>query len=151
MGVVVYNKNIEDGGSIGVEFADTNVTKGVISYYRAFPYDWNRNYQTDTGQQTSAIIKISQSAPSAPTMESRTATSITLNVVSGCEYRIGNGNWQDSNVFSGLSIATNYTFYARKKETDTHYVSPSSAGATFTTDKGTQSAPPAPKCYRYRI
>lgn len=77
-------------------------------------------------------------------MESRTATSITLNVVSGCEYRIGNGNWQDSNVFSGLSIATNYTFYARKKETDTHYVSPSSAGATFTTDKGTQSAPPAP-------
>jgi len=51
---------------------------------------------------------------------------------------------KDSNVFDGLSIATNYTFYARRKETTTHYASPSSVGATFATDKGTQLAPPAP-------
>ena len=143
-GDVVLDKNIEDGETIPTEVVDNNITLGVKRYYRAFPYDWDRNYQTDTGQQTSVIIKISPTAPSAPTMASRTSTSITLNAISGCEYRVGTGNWQDSVTFSGLSVATNYTFYARKKETDTHYASPSSSGATFTTDKGTQSAPSAP-------
>lgn len=143
-GDVVLNVNIEDGGTIPTEVIDENITQGVRRYYRAFPYDWDRNYNTDTGQQVSEIIKISQLAPSAPTMKSRTSTSITLNPIDGCEYRIDNGNWQDSNVFSGLNIATSYTFYARRKETTTHYASPSSVGATFTTDKGAQSAPPAP-------
>ena len=143
-GDIVLNKNIEDGGTISTEVIDSNITKGIKRYYRAFPYDWDRNYQTDTGQQANAIVKISQTAPSIPTMASRTSTSITLNSISGCEYKIASGNWQDSVVFSGLSIVTEYTFYIRKKETDTHYASPSSNGAKFKTDKGTQSVPSAP-------
>lgn len=143
-GDTVLNKNIEDGGTIPSEVVDSNITLGTRRYYRAFPYDWDKNYQTDTGQQANAIVKISQTAPSAPTMASRTSTSITLNTIAGCEYRAGTGAWQDSTVFSGLNITTNYTFYARKKETSTHYASPISGGATFATDKGTQSAPVAP-------
>lgn len=143
-GDTVFNKNIEEGGTITTEYTDSDITLGTRKYYRAFPYDWDKNYQTDTGQQVNAIVKITQSKPSAPTMVSRTSTSITLNSISGCEYRIGSGNWQDSTTFSGLSIATQYTFYARKKETETHYASEISNGTNITTDKGTQTAPAAP-------
>ena len=136
-GMIIYEGNL-------TTFTDNDITLGVVHYYRAFTYDFDNNYNHDTGQQTNVIVKISQTAPSAPTMASRTSTSITLNAISGCEYRVGSGAWQDSVVFSGLSIATSYTFYARKKETSTHYASPNSSGATFTTDKGTQSTPSAP-------
>lgn len=86
-------------------------------------------------------VKDTQSAPSAPTMSSRTTTSITLNSQTGCEYRRGSGSWQDSTTFSGLSASTSYTFYARKKETSTHEVSPSSSGTNISTLAA--SPPPA--------
>lgn len=108
--------------------------KETTTHYASEPSD-GAQFTTDKGVQT---------APSAPTMASRTGESITLNAITGCEYKRGSGDWQDSLTFSGLSPVTTYVFYARKKETASYYASPESSGASITTDKGTQTAPPAP-------
>ena len=52
--------------------------------------------------------------PSAPTLASKTTTSVTLNSVAGCKYSKDGVNWQDSNVFTGLTANTAYTFYVKK-------------------------------------
>ena len=85
-------------------------------------------------------------APAAPTMASRTSTSITLNEVTGSGegavqygYTTGGGsasdisNWQNETTFSGLTAATTYTFYARYAETDGYEASPASTGTSIVT------------------
>ena len=76
-----------------------------------------------------------QSAPEAPTMASQTSSSITLNECSGggCEYRLGNGSWQTSTVFSGLAPMTSFSFTQRKAATESNGVSPPSSSASFST------------------
>ena len=80
------------------------------------------------------VEKEDQAAPSAPTMASRTEDSITLNTITNGEYRRGSGEWQSSAVFSGLSSGMSYSFTQRYKETETHYVSPESLSASFSTE-----------------
>ncbi len=75
------------------------------------------------------------STPSKPTVLSVTATDITLQFIEGYEYKIGNGDWQSSNVFTDLSPETEYIFYQRVAETDISYASSSSVGVTVTTLK----------------
>ncbi len=82
--------------------------------------------------------------PDAPTVQSFTENSITLNSVDGCEYSKDGINWQTSNVFSGLSCGTEYNFYQRYKETTTTYVGKSSKSLVTRTDKGLQTAPSKP-------
>jgi hypothetical protein len=84
---------------------------------------------------TTIVAKALQTEPVAPTLADKTATTITLKVVSGCEYNINGGNYQESPLFSGLMPNTPYTFTQRKVETDTHLASPASPTATFTTDE----------------
>lgn len=67
-----------------------------------------------------------QTAPPPPTLKTKTSTSITLNEIAGAEYRLENGEWQDSLVFNGLAPNSSYNVYARMKETGTHCVSPRS-------------------------
>ncbi len=73
-------------------------------------------------------VKLPQDAPDAPVLNSKTATSVTLNDRGyDYEYRCGGtGDWQESNVFRGLSPDTEYTFYLRLAET--YYKAPSPAG-----------------------
>jgi hypothetical protein len=87
-----------------------------------------------TSDPTIPVTKATQSAPAAPTMASRTATSITLNTVSGCEYNINGGVYQTSPIFAGLSPSTTYIFTQRMAETYTHWASPASEPAYFTTE-----------------
>lgn len=88
-----------------------------------------------TSTPTAAITKASQAAPSAPTLASKTATSIALNAISAAEYSRNNGaNWQNGPTFSGLTPNTSYTFIARIKETATHNASANSAALVVTTD-----------------
>lgn len=82
--------------------------------------------------------------PNAPTVHSVTDSSITLVAVNGCEYSLDGITWQTSNVFEGLSCGTKYIFYQRYKETFSTYAGNRSEGASFRTDKGTQSAPSKP-------
>jgi hypothetical protein len=90
-------------------------------------------------------FKSTVKAPSAPTVVEITDTKIVLKSVGGYEYSIDGKTWQTSPAFSGLSPATEYTFYQRVAETDTTYASPAGSGRSETTLKRTVSAPGAPK------
>jgi subtilisin family serine protease len=79
------------------------------------------------------IKKAEQAMPDAPQMESNTDTTITLVAIEDGEYNIDGGDWQSSPVFEGLTQNTSYTFTQRKKETRSHYASPSSPAAVFST------------------
>ena len=79
------------------------------------------------------IKKAEQAMPEAPQMESRTESSIILVALEGGEYNINGGEWQDSPVFEGLTPNTSYTFTQRKMETRSHYASPASPEAMFST------------------
>ncbi|MDR1130182.1 MAG: T9SS type A sorting domain-containing protein, partial [Prevotellaceae bacterium] len=81
------------------------------------------------------VSRASQTAPAAPTLAGKTGVSVTLNTITGAEYRNGaGGSWQDSPAFDGLTPETAYTFYARMKGGDTHEPSPASAALAVTTD-----------------
>ena len=79
------------------------------------------------------INKAEQAMPEAPHMESNTDSSIILVALEDGEYNINGGEWQDSPVFEGLAPSTSYTFTQRKKETRSHYASPTSPEAVFCT------------------
>ncbi len=71
--------------------------------------------------------------PSAPTLASKTTTTVTLSKVSGCKYSKDGVNWQDSNVFTGLTANTSYTFYVKKSASGYWLESDKSAGLKVTT------------------
>ena len=73
------------------------------------------------------------STPSAPVLESKTSTSVTLVAYVGYEYSMDGVTWQTSNVFDNLDSSTNYIFYQRKAETSSNYASSSSKGLTVRT------------------
>jgi hypothetical protein len=71
--------------------------------------------------------------PNAPTLESKTATSVTLTAIEGFEYRRGTRAWQQDNVFTGLAAGTSYTFQQRQRATANTRVSEISEGFDVTT------------------
>ncbi len=87
---------------------------------------------------TAAVIKAVSSVgtPAAPTLQSATATTITLTAISGYQYSLGGTSWQDTTTFHNLSVGQSYTFYQRVKETDTELTSAASPGAAFSTLPG---------------
>ena len=94
--------------------------------------------EADTyGLTITLTIKTTPDAPEAPTAASTTKNSITLTTVSGCEYKLGDGAWQDSPEFSGLTPGTEYTFYQHIKATANMNPSAASLGATFSTEADT--------------
>jgi M6 family metalloprotease-like protein len=86
-----------------------------------------------TSNPTAIITKATQESPEAPTLISAAATSITLNIITGCEYRMNTGNWQTSTTFNDLSPNTTYNFEARMAETTTHFASDPGPVAQFST------------------
>lgn len=80
-------------------------------------------------------VYVKNATPAAPTVSSKTETTVTLSAITGCEYSKDKVNWQDSTVFANLEPNTKYTFYARKKADGYYLVSSPSAGTTVTTDK----------------
>jgi hypothetical protein len=67
-------------------------------------------------------------------MLSNTTTSITLNAIPDCEYRMDGGDWQTSTEFTGLTPDTGYEFEAYIPATATHLASQVSEKATIRTD-----------------
>jgi len=101
---------------------------------------------TNTGAVRTATFSItvnrgSQTAPGAPTLASANGSSITLNTIAGAEYSRDGGAWQASPTFTGLNLATSYTFTARMAQTADLAASAASTGASFSTTKGSQAAP----------
>ncbi|SFF26261.1 S-layer homology domain-containing protein [Paenibacillus algorifonticola] len=86
-----------------------------------------------TGSVTSAAADGAE-APAAPVEVSKTATSITLQAVTGQEYSIDGGvTWQDSSTFAGLMPGTDYTIVTRVKATATQLASAISTGTVIRT------------------
>ncbi|NLL63928.1 MAG: hypothetical protein GX241_06850 [Ruminococcaceae bacterium] len=126
----------------------TPETEGTALQYHDGAWDIAKD--GNTGVQVSIPLrlmgpgKLSQTAPAAPVVSELKDTSVKLETISGAEYRMGNGAWQASPEFTGLTPNTAYNFYARLAETDTHLASPASVATAATTLKGTQPAPVAP-------
>ena len=90
----------------------------------------NMNYECDPITLKLTIKKAAMKTPDAPTATAAGigANTITLNPpttftdgtqipeLCGFEYRLGDGEWQDSAVFAGLLPDTDYHFYVRVKE-----------------------------------
>lgn len=84
-------------------------------------------------------------APAAPTLASKTATSITVNVVSGLEYSIDGGrNWQTAGLFNNLQPNTRYEIIARVKAVGDTPCSEPSGALEVVTPKKTVAAPGTP-------
>lgn len=90
-----------------------------------------------TGSLTAASAAVTKAenttVPAAPTLASATATSITLNAISGYQYSLGGTYWQDTTTFHNLVAGATYTFYQRVAETTTVLASAASAGANLST------------------
>jgi hypothetical protein len=88
------------------------------------------------------IEKASQDAPDAPTLASKTQSSVILTATQGYEYRINESNWQPGNRFDDLTANTTYTFYQRIAETNNYFASETSAGLDVKTDESTTNLAP---------
>jgi flagella basal body P-ring formation protein FlgA len=111
----------EDNFNVGTEY---------ILYVRVGDSDnnWVNHSVTFT------TMKHSSDKPDAPTLQSKTDDSITLNEVNGLEYSIDNGDtWQTDVAFLGLSSSTSYTLIQRVKETSDTYASPNSEALVVVT------------------
>jgi len=77
------------------------------------------------GRVVSELVEkgINDTKPSLELEGDAGETSITLKAVDNVEYRIEGRAWQDSSIFNLLNPDTEYTFYGRFKETDTHKAS----------------------------
>lgn len=101
---------------------------------------------------TAKVDKASSATPSAPTLASKSYNSVTLTAIVGNEYSKDNGvSWQQSNVFTGLTANTAYSFIQRVAESATHFQSQPSSSFNVTTNaqplsggsSGDSSVPPA--------
>ena len=126
-----YTVSIKDsGGNIVAEPKNAGTYKVVVAAK-------NGSCFTGSGEKTYTITKADSSAPAAPTKASADKNSITLTAHDGYQYSKDGTTWQDSNVFTGLSPGTEYSFYQRVKGTDNTNESPASAAAKFSTGEDT--------------
>ncbi len=79
--------------------------------------------------------------PTNPELLSKTETTITLTPTDGYEYKLGDGEWQSSNVFTGLNVNTAYTFYQRIARTETVSESVDSSALEISTSNHDFSVP----------
>ena len=107
----------------------TNAGTATVTVWGIGKYTRHRN-----GEFT--IRKVSQD-PVTPVLSSKTPTGITLLPVSGAEYRCDDGEWQSSNVFTGLTPNTGYQFYMRHMGDVNHEPAPAGPALTVTTGKAT--------------
>ena len=130
-----YQYRIEGG-----DWQDSGVFIGLepnqtyVFYCRTVETDTMLESESSVGT-IATTLKQSVNAPAAPTLLEKTFTTITLQSVEGCEYRISGGQWQSSNVFENLQPGVSYVFYQRLKETDTTYASTSSTATLSTQNR----------------
>ena len=115
--------NVFDGLSPNTEY---------VFYQRVA--ETNTNYASEMSNGlTVRTFKSAAGIPVAPVIKKKTDKTITLVAIDGYEYRLGNGTWQKNNVFTGLSPNSEYVFYQRIAETNTHYASEASESVTIRT------------------
>ena len=78
--------------------------------------------------------KANTNMPPAPIVAAVTRNSIVLVNYNGYEYSLDGQTWVDGFNFTGLARGTEYSFYQRVGETDTHLASPTSEVVDITTN-----------------
>lgn len=92
------------------------------------------NNQIEVESNVVTPTKASVDAPDAPTALQIEANSITLNLINNYEYRLGtDGIWTNDPIFDGLTSDTEYSFYQRVAESNTHFASEASDALTIST------------------
>ena len=134
-----------DGKTWQTDSVFDDLTPGAkYTVYQRYAETATHEASNSTGTTVTMDKSKQTQIPDAPTVESVTAYSVTLNAVEGCEYSKDGKTWQKSNTFSGLACGVEYTFYQRYAENATHYAGKASQSITAKTDKGNQSKPSAP-------
>jgi len=112
------------------------------TYYVWYKVFGNTNYKDTTPVCLTVAIDKADQTISAPTKSGSTATSVTLNAVSGgygaTKYGYNTENtapstWQDGVTFTGLSPSTTYYFFAKYLGND-NYNAKVSSGTSISTD-----------------
>lgn len=104
-------------------------------------------YNIETGLWENVKVG-TESSPQPPSISDLTFESVKVDGGPGTEVRLGAGAWHDSpHTFTGLAAETQYSVYARYKETETHFASGISSAKTFTTpsEVDDQTDAPGPK------
>jgi len=133
------------GGSLHVFYVSNDNYNEIIPLESSMISGYNKNmlgYQTVyvvyEGYSFDFVVfvdKPSAVAPAAPTVADKNDTSVTLTKITGYEYKMDNGSWQSSNVFSGLAASSTHMFYQRVAETETTYASESSQALIVKTNE----------------
>lgn len=110
---------------------------------------WNKSGGsggTTPGGSSGTSGKTTPAKPSAPELDKKTDTTITVKAVSGQEYSIDGGKtWQTSGTFTGLTPETEYSIVTKITATGTANESPVSDELKVTTDKKADTSTPTDK------
>jgi len=115
-------------------FTGLNPNTTYTVYCRMPENDTYYASETSSGLNVTTL-KNSVNTPGAPIVLTKTDVTVTLVNTAGYEYSNNGTEWQNSNVFTGLSPDTEYTFYQRVAETKSDYASERSVGTTVKTYK----------------
>ena len=110
---------------------------------------WNKSGGSGSitpGGSSGTSGKTTPAKPSAPELDKKTDTTITVKAVSGQEYSIDGGKtWQTSGTFTGLTPETEYSIVTKITATGTANESPVSDELKVTTDKKADTSTPTDK------
>lgn len=144
--IVGSGQYVEAGGSLtsyivrpktGLEAGDYAATV-TVNYKGGETYSGEETFAV-TADIAFTVEKAPQATPAAPSLESRTMTSITLKALPAKEngaqpqYRMNGGDWQTSPKFEGLRSGTTYVFEQRYAAVGSYLASEPSAKAQLST------------------
>ncbi len=122
--------------------ADTSYAVALTDLGKTITLEITSNVETGkvTSAPTAAVAKkAAPPTPNAPTLSSKTHSSVTLMPNTAYEFSKDGTAWQTNNEFTGLTANTAYTFYQRIAATD----DTEGSAASIKLDVATESAPSA--------
>ena len=152
----ITSNSVTLSSSMGADITCNGVTKAsgstwtglsVATLYTAFSYypaTSMYNQSPNSGSMSFTTLKLEQVAPITPIATSITGTTVVLTSTAGSQITSNGITKASGSTWNGLSPVTAYTAYAYMPADATHYQSPNSANANFTTIKLDQVAPTIP-------
>lgn len=134
-----------DNGVLGAQNGETyTVTKYDTGHTIKVEFIGIGDAEGTVTSNVANVLKKTPATPDIPVVAAQTETRITLKLVTGCEYRINDEEWQTSNIFSNLTPGATYKFTQRVAETNYENASEISNALEITLPKLTPNTPLAP-------